>query len=88
MVGDNRGDKRLKGAKSTQTNASVENHLQKLIDYALRPLADFNEFETLTMVVTATNDSHDTKHQKKVTLAPHTRPCEERLIYRLIISKR
>lgn len=47
------------------TNASVENLLKKMLDYASRPLSEFNKFEALAMVDTLQNTAHDNKHERE-----------------------
>ena len=47
------------------SNASVENLVKKMLDYASSSLSEFNKFEALAMVDTVQNTAHDNKQQKE-----------------------
>ena len=57
--------KRLQQAIGTLTNASVENLVQKMLDYASSSLSEFNKFEALAMVYTLQNNAHVNKQEKE-----------------------
>ena len=46
------------------TKATVENVIAKIMNYAARPLSEFNKFEALDMVENLNNVSQEQKHAK------------------------
>lgn len=49
----------------TYTNASVENLVKRLLEYASRPLSDFNKYDALSMCDTLQQTAHDKTHTKE-----------------------
>jgi hypothetical protein len=55
---------RLRFSLEAMTTASVENLVQRLLDYSSRPLSDFSKFDALAMMETLHNTAHDRHHEK------------------------
>ena len=49
----------------TITESSVESSLRKIMDYASRPLSDFNKYEALEMMESLQHTAQDTKHERQ-----------------------
>lgn len=49
----------------TLTKTSVESVLRGILNYASRPLSEFNKYEALDMFETLQETAHDTKHQQE-----------------------
>ena len=49
----------------TMTKSSVESSLKEIMDYASRPLSDFNKYEALEMMDSLQHTAQDTKHERQ-----------------------
>ena len=49
----------------TITKSSVESSLKKIMDYASRPLSDFNKYEALEMLESLQRTAQDTQHERQ-----------------------
>ena len=49
----------------TMTKSSVESSLKKIMDYASRPLSDFNKYEALEMLESLQHTAKYTKHERQ-----------------------
>lgn len=51
--------------EETLTKSSVESSVKEIMNYASRPLADFNKYEALEMLESLQHTAQDTKHERQ-----------------------